>query len=819
MTSHRKYLPLALGAAEQGNLSHVNATGQQRADPRHAAIVCLFRCVTEEACILLGGVEHQQPSKCEYVALRYRMDASLFDARSLVASRNPHVNDGDGCAEDTQGSTTGWPVMCRLGSPIDIQWSHIGSAIHGVPSSRYPTDVCLLMADGSAWAPDGQGTRRTVDEGTWSGYHDSSLTNTVYYYLDPRGSTPLQEHVARFWAIPHTCGQDYLQSANTTPIIQAHVAQDHAVIGAAPPTNPISRMATPLDGPGWFGQLDPTSTPCLPIVPHCDATDVTWTQKQAYQQPMCDSFHTMNPPLALSGHHFGFSQVAGTQDGDLQAMAYPGFMMVQSPVIQDQPSNKHIAPAVPKPRPVTTRSAEPLPTAPRPSLKPHVPTKKTAAGTMGCIGRGTRRRFDSEGLAKVNQVRKNGACLRCRLYKLSCDQGQPCAPCQKVDGTTKVHRGPCINPRLDTVQAFRVGRGTHVMCRLVSQPAAQAMPEFVPAMTIEVTWPFSADIVTEPPVVRLELHRFEPAGQYLAEEWTSSDGSSTRMVELPPLACRNTDAASVHIEAFLDECQPLLEKQLSGMLGDTIMKETWLEVLRVRDQYQNDALCKVVRMYTAVLMNTRFPKSVRANIFDVAEEPEPPFFFEGNLLPPQLTYQIQMLIAMGQTKLQKDVIRSLKQLIFSKQRQENWYTVFLITFVLLSSIELMHYNQTTYLHYKRQNSDTNRENVSFVTNHMLTEWEKSADNLAAHYRFVMNGHLLFSRSDHNFHDNMIKQKDYLDGTAIAHVLRMRAEVIRRTAELLEARQTRLRGTERREMWAICELFLADDLGLARQRTS
>lgn len=72
MTSHRKYLPLALGAAEQGNVSHVNATGQQRADPRHAAIVCLFRCVTEEACILLGQTSGLVPaSTCTTVGLSF----------------------------------------------------------------------------------------------------------------------------------------------------------------------------------------------------------------------------------------------------------------------------------------------------------------------------------------------------------------------------------------------------------------------------------------------------------------------------------------------------------------------------------------------------------------------------------------------------------------------------------------------------------------------------------------------------------------------------------------------------------------------------
>jgi hypothetical protein len=337
------------------------------------------------------------------------------------------------------------------------------------------------------------------------------------------------------------------------------------------------------------------------------------------------------------------------------------------------------------------------------------------------------------------------------------------------------------------------------------------MDDFMSSMTIEVTWPFSADIAPEPPVARIDLHRFEPAGQYLAEEWTPLDGGPTRMVELPPLACKDTDTASVTIETFLDECQSPLERQISRMLDDPMMRATWKEVLRIRDKSQDPILKKVVRLYASVLMNTRYPKSVRANIFDVAEEPEPPFFFEGNLLPPQLTYQIQMLIAMEQTRLQKDVLRRLKQLMFNTQRQKHWYMVFLITFVLLSAIELMHYNQTSFLHYKRKTSETNRENVSYVTRHMLEQWEDSAENLISHFRFVMNGHMLFSQEGTAFRKNIAKARAHLDQAAVSYVMEMRGEVQRRTAELIKAQKSRTGGGERIDMWAVCELFLSDDV--------
>lgn len=327
------------------------------------------------------------------------------------------------------------------------------------------------------------------------------------------------------------------------------------------------------------------------------------------------------------------------------------------------------------------------------------------------------------------------------------------------------------------------------------------------SMTIEITWPFNADIISKCPVTRIDLDRFEPNGQSLAEEWTPVNASETRIVELPPLACRDTEAASKAIESFLDECQRPLEQHISGMLHDPVLKMTWTEILRVRDTSRHPALISAIRMYAAVLMNTRYPKSVRANIFDVAEEPEPPFFFEGNLLPPQLTYQIQMLIAQSQVKMQSDVIRALKRLMFPK-RHAQWYMVFLITFVLLSCIELMHHNQTSFLQLKRKNSEANRINVSNVTRHMLREWEDSAENLINHFRYVTRGNIIFSQQGSSFDRNLTSSK--LDTEAEAYIKSMREVMSGRIGEMLGMRESRKGTGERQNMWAICELFLPED---------
>lgn len=66
-----------------------------------------------------------------------------------------------------------------------------------------------------------------------------------------------------------------------------------------------------------------------------------------------------------------------------------------------------------------TRSRSTVHIAPKPASMTTVPVVRPMSDSVGCIGRFRRRRFSSEDLGKVNKVREQGACLRCRVYKLS----------------------------------------------------------------------------------------------------------------------------------------------------------------------------------------------------------------------------------------------------------------------------------------------------------------------------------------------------------------------------------------------------------------
>ncbi|KAH8176294.1 hypothetical protein LIA77_04712 [Sarocladium implicatum] len=380
--------------------------------------------------------------------------------------------------------------------------------------------------------------------------------------------------------------------------------------------------------------------------------------------------------------------------------------------------------------------------------------------------------------------------------------------------SAKVPRGPCLNPRLDTVQAFRGGDGDNGT--VVPTLPDLRWPRDSRSYQVEVTWDFSPEVISQPPILRLELSEFEPNGETLAEEWMGEDNAELQVLLLPALACRDTELATKAVGDFLVNCQLSLERTISTVSRDPLMKMTWTEVLRVREAHHNKTLSNAVRIYTATLMNTEYLMSVDANAFGRPDIPNPPFFFKersGGLLPPQLTFQLQTIIAMTQSRLQLAVIKDLKRVIFAQNRRVHWRTVFLTVFVLFASIELVYKKQREFLKAKRGISQPYRDKVSSVTSYMMKEWEDAAENLISHYRFVMRGHLLFTQPAGRDHDNNLEAAK-LDWQDSEFIRRIRTAIEGRQQELLESRASRLKN-DRKGLWAICELFLPDDFEITK----
>ncbi|GAB7325385.1 hypothetical protein MBLNU13_g09421t1 [Cladosporium sp. NU13] len=58
-----------------------------------------------------------------------------------------------------------------------------------------------------------------------------------------------------------------------------------------------------------------------------------------------------------------------------------------------------------------------------------------------------RARFTDTRRKEVQEVRKRGACMRCRMLKKPCSEGTPCGTCKKID-TARLWKGTCLRTKL-----------------------------------------------------------------------------------------------------------------------------------------------------------------------------------------------------------------------------------------------------------------------------------------------------------------------------------------------------------------------------------
>ncbi|UPK95160.1 hypothetical protein LCI18_006095 [Fusarium solani-melongenae] len=442
---------------------------------------------------------------------------------------------------------------------------------------------------------------------------------------------------------------------------------------------------------------------------------------------------------------------------------------------------------------------KPVSIAPKPSTSPT--TTETLDLSPGC-GQKKRKRFDDEGREKVKNVRKSGACFRCKVYKLSCDEKLPCTSCVKVKGSQKVYRGPCIRLNISEVHAFRAGDGDNGTTSAVLP--VYNWPQGGKAQTIKLQWPFRATVNT--PTFIIKCEEFQPDKQPLDEEYTAN--GVVCKVTFPPWACKDTDEARKEVERFVKASQSLLEDEIQETLKDPILRLTWTEAIRYRDKYGSKLIAGALQIYAGAMINSKYPSSVEPNVFGVADQEHTPYFFHKIPLPPQLTYQIQTLVGLVMTDIQKELLKDLKKRVFSKDRLRTWYELFLVIFLLLSTIEWVYQVQIRFVKAKEGVSTRNQINLSYVTRYMIDQWEASAMNLIGHFRCVMNGDVPFAQAWDDGAEN--PQRTGLDVEAIAYIRNIKHETEGRRDELRKLREEPGDFKFEKPLSAICQLFLPEE---------
>ncbi|RMX74249.1 hypothetical protein D0869_12789 [Hortaea werneckii] len=81
----------------------------------------------------------------------------------------------------------------------------------------------------------------------------------------------------------------------------------------------------------------------------------------------------------------------------------------------------------------------------------HDPSDQSNRQSFGLLGKNVRKpqrgRFSNSRREEVSKIRKQGACIRCRMLKKPCSEGTPCQTCANVE-SARLWKGTCLRTKL-----------------------------------------------------------------------------------------------------------------------------------------------------------------------------------------------------------------------------------------------------------------------------------------------------------------------------------------------------------------------------------
>lgn len=149
------------------------------------------------------------------------------------------------------------------------------------------------------------------------------------------------------------------------------------------------------------------------------------------------------------------------------------------------------------------QASEALPDRPKnfvENLQVHQWDGANSTEPINAQGKKVRGAFAPDRRSAVKEVRKKGACLRCRMLKKSCDSCDPCKECSRLDNA-RVWKGACLRTRLAQIfEPFSSGLflvvGHHEVEATKSLGPLELMPgrlevSYFPRSNIAMTFPYA----------------------------------------------------------------------------------------------------------------------------------------------------------------------------------------------------------------------------------------------------------------------------------------------------------------------------------------
>ncbi|RYP55007.1 hypothetical protein DL768_000323 [Monosporascus sp. mg162] len=341
------------------------------------------------------------------------------------------------------------------------------------------------------------------------------------------------------------------------------------------------------------------------------------------------------------------------------------------------------------------------------------------------------------------ETRKIGSCIRCRMQRIRCQINPenklgPCLTCQKVSNA-KVWRLPCLRYKITDVRLFKPGQVKgHEWTRRWREGVPDDISHWA---SLETRTVMVTEGYTNRPV-QLQVRQFVPQeGDALTRSWVHE--GEKRSVNIPPYAIVNLEEAKAAYEEYIRRgiwecCQVLLSHKEKILLGTYLAAMKHAADPRT-SQKEKELLKKALQLWMAIRLTTKSTVIVGDETLgmprDIMDETSP---LRGKIpLPPVMGAQIELvLIHQTQVGLRREMLENL-QTMTQANKQQTWFTTYLVTFILLHNVSLLCQHDAGYARKHGFKSRFAREDI-------VREYQLGANILLAYFHYCNKGIYPFS---------------------------------------------------------------------------
>lgn len=332
-----------------------------------------------------------------------------------------------------------------------------------------------------------------------------------------------------------------------------------------------------------------------------------------------------------------------------------------------------------------------------------------------------RSKFTDTRRKEVQDIRKRGACIRCRMLKKPCSEGTPCNTCKTV-GSARLWKGSCLRTRLSEEYTLWSVETFNNKARATVDDAFEGLEKVSTDASIDVRLLLDSDLYMTFPArkhsqnslakQRIALKAYggtDPDLALRAQFEAHMDSAPIYLLEEQPevLPRLESNIPQVADSCISDDISPFLKATLQR--AQIMIRQEEAETsttaaspshgsARACYTFQNQLLRNVVEVWVETTILTRQKMDENEIGIDIrlpAQDP-PMTLLAENL--PLLHTQLYALLETRSIHLSKSIMNELERRLLQRQ-QVSRFATFLSSIILLSCIErmtgFMHSQQAT----------------------------------------------------------------------------------------------------------------------------